>query len=38
MYKEARQEKIIQLLRKEGQASVSFLASHFGVTKETIRT
>ncbi len=38
MYKETRQEKIIQLLRSEGQASVSFLASHFGVTKETIRT
>ncbi|MDE1515497.1 ribokinase [Vibrio sp. dsl-7] len=38
MYKETRQEKIIQLLRNEGQASVSFLASHFGVTKETIRT
>lgn len=38
MYKETRQEKIIQLLRIEGQASVNFLASHFGVTKETIRT
>lgn len=38
MYKEKRQEKIIALLRSDGQASVSFLATYFCVTKETIRT
>ncbi|MCG3736886.1 ribokinase [Vibrio cincinnatiensis] len=38
MYKEQRQEKIIRLLRHQGQASVSFLASQLEVTKETIRT
>lgn len=38
MYKEKRQEAIIQLLRSQGQASVIFLSSYLGVTKETIRT
>jgi ribokinase len=38
MYKGQRQEKIIQLLRQQGQASVKSLALQLGVTKETIRT
>lgn len=38
MYKEQRQERIIQLLRRQGPASVRFLASQLDVTKETIRT
>ena len=38
MYKEQRQATIISLLRQQGQASVSFLSSQLGVTKETIRT
>ncbi len=38
MYKEQRQEKIIQLLRLQGQASVKFLALQLGVSKETIRS
>lgn len=38
MYKAKRQENIIRLLRSQEQASVTFLASHFKVTKETIRT
>ncbi|SHE97691.1 ribokinase [Vibrio gazogenes] len=38
MYKELRQERIIQLLRQQGQATVEFLSLHLGVTKETIRT
>jgi len=38
MYKEKRQENIIRLLRRQGQASVMSLSSYFNVTKETIRT
>ena len=38
MYKEQRQELIIQLLRQQGQASVTFLSQQLAVTKETIRT
>ena len=38
MYRETRREHIIQLLRRQGQASVVFLASYFDVTKETIRS
>ena len=38
MYKEQRQERIIQILRCQGQASVKFLSLQLGVTKETIRT
>lgn len=37
MYKEQRQEKIIQILRQQEDASVKFLSLHLGVTKETIR-
>lgn len=38
MYKEQRQEIIIQILRRQGQASVDFLSQQLLVTKETIRT
>ncbi len=38
MFKEQRQEKIIQLLRQQSYASVKWLATELGVTKETIRT
>ncbi|MDW6003110.1 ribokinase [Vibrio mangrovi] len=38
MYREIRREQIINLLRKQGQSSVSYLADRFQVTRETIRT
>ena len=38
MYREVRREKIIELLRQINSASVNYLADHFNVTKETIRS
>ncbi len=37
MFENARQKEIFEIVRKEGSATVEYLASHFGVSKMTIR-